>query len=87
MLKLYLAKQEGIICNSPKRCFRMALGADLLLAEEVATCLLMTDDRNLTSHTYIEAIAEAIYSKLPRYAGMMRKLLNQIEQQLESEQI
>ena len=82
MLKSYLAKQEGIICNSPKRCFRMALDTDLLLAEEVATCLLMTDDRNLTSHTYIEAVAEAIYSKLPRYASLMRKLLKQIEQQL-----
>jgi len=83
MLKLYLAKYEGLLCNSPKRCFRMALNIDLLSAEEVATCLLMTDDRNLTSHTYIEAVAEAIYSKLPRYANLMRKLVEQIEQQLD----
>jgi len=82
MLKLYLAKQEGVICNSPKQCFRMTIGADLLSAEKVATCLLMTDDRNLTSHTYIATIAEAIYKKLPRYASLMRELLNQIEQRL-----
>lgn len=35
----------------------------------------MTDDRNLTSHTYIEAIAEAIYRKLPSYLIVMRTLL------------
>jgi hypothetical protein len=41
----------------------------------------MTDDRNLTSHTYIEAVAEKIYQKLPPYAQLMRKLLTNIEQQ------
>ena len=86
LLKLYLAEYEGIICNSPKRCFREALNAGHLSAKEVGTCLAMTDDRNLTSHTYIEAVAETIYKKLPRYVGLMRKLLDQIELQLEPEQ-
>ena len=81
LLKLYLAEQEGVICNSPKRCFREAFKASLLTAEEVAACLVMTDDRNLTSHTYIEQVAEEIYRKLPRYAALMRRLLSQMEQQ------
>ena len=84
VLKLYLAEREGIICNSPKRCFREALNAGLLTAEEVSLCLVMTDDRNMTSHTYIEQVAEEIYQKLPEYAALMEKLLDQIELQYAS---
>ncbi len=46
--------------------------------EETETCLVMTDDRNLTSHTYIEAVAEAIYRKLPSYLTVMHTLLANI---------
>ena len=75
LLKAYLEQQEGVICHSPKRCFREALQVGLLSVEETETCLVMTDDRNLTSHTYIEAIAEAIYRKLPSYLVVMHTLL------------
>jgi hypothetical protein len=47
--------------------------------------LIVIDDRNLTSPTYIEEVAEKIYQKLPLYAQVMQKLLNQIEQQLDGE--
>lgn len=79
LLKAYLAQHEGILCHSPKQCFREALQVGLLSVEEVETCLVMTDDRNLTSHTYIEAVAEAIYRKLPLYLGVMSKLLANIQ--------
>ena len=79
MLKVYLKQQEGIVCNSPKRCFREALRAGLLSPEDVETCLAMTDDRNLTAHTYIEAIAEAIYEKLPVYLTVMRRTLDSVK--------
>ena len=75
LLKAHLEQHEGIRCNSPKRCFREALQVGLLSIDETETCLVMTDDRNLTSHTYIEAIAEAIYRKLPSYVIVMRTLL------------
>ena len=61
LLKLYLAEHEGVICNSPKRCFREVFNAGILSSQEAALCLTMTDDRNLTSHTYIEAVAETIF--------------------------
>jgi nucleotidyltransferase substrate binding protein (TIGR01987 family) len=85
LLKTYLADQEGIVCNSPKHCFRDALKVGLLSAEEAETCLVMTDDRNLTSHTYIEAVAEAIYGKLPLYLDVMSKLLSNIQNRAELE--
>jgi len=83
LLKVYLAQHEGILCNSPKRCFREALQVGLLSVEETEMCLVMTDDRNLTSHTYVEAVAEAIYRKLTLYLKVMRTLLENIQARIE----
>ena len=83
LLKLYLQQEEGVICNSPKRCFREALAADLASADDVELFLMMTDDRNLTSHTYIEALAKAIYGKLPEYLARMQRLLANIQARVE----
>ena len=84
LLKGYLEQQEGIVCNSPKSCFREALLVGLLSAEETEMCLAMTDDRNLTSHTYIETLADTIYRNLPAYLAVMQKLLAQIHARLAS---
>ena len=83
LLKAYLDQYEGIVCNSPKRCFREALKVELLSVQEAETCLVMTDDRNLTSHTYIEAGAEAIYGKIPSYLDVMNSLLANIQVHIE----
>ena len=85
LLKAYLKQQEGIVCNSPKRCFREALRVGLLSPEDVETCLAMTDDRNLTSHTYIEAIAEAIYEKLPVYLSVMQRVSSGVRSRTEAD--
>jgi nucleotidyltransferase substrate binding protein (TIGR01987 family) len=79
LLKVYLAQHEGLLCNSPKSCFREALAVGLLGVTETETCLIMTDDRNLTSHTYLEPVAEAIYQKLPGYLEVMQGLLTNIQ--------
>lgn len=84
LLKGYLEAQEGVICNSPKGCFREALQNGLLSPEETETCLLMTDDRNLTSHTYLEALAASIFAKLPAYLSALQILVKQITFRLES---
>ena len=79
LLKAYLKQYEGLVCNSPKECFREGLKVGLLSVEETEICLVMTDDRNLTSHTYIESIADAIYRKLPSYMAVMKSLLISIQ--------
>jgi hypothetical protein len=61
-------------CGSPKGCFRQALTVGMLSEEEVESALRMCDDRNLTSHTYIEAIATQIYHRLPQYAALLDKM-------------
>ena len=39
-------------------------------------------DRNLTSHTYHEGLAEQIYQNLPDYAKAFGCLLSQVKQEL-----
>lgn len=79
-VKEYLRVNEGIICDSPKSCFREAFNVKLLTEEETVTALEMTDDRNLTSHTYHEEVAEEIYRKVKNYSKLMEKVyLNVME--------
>ncbi|MCZ7382403.1 MAG: HI0074 family nucleotidyltransferase substrate-binding subunit [Candidatus Methanoperedens sp.] len=73
-LKEYLRVKEGIICNSPKSCFREAFNVKLLTEQETVTALEMTDDRNLTAHTYHEEVAEEIYRKIKNYYKLMDKV-------------
>ncbi|MEO1859106.1 MAG: nucleotidyltransferase substrate binding protein [Verrucomicrobiales bacterium] len=44
----------------------------------------MTDDRNLTVHTYNEALAEAIFRHLPDYARIMDRWLSAMEKKIKS---
>lgn len=74
LLKVYLYTIEGIDCATPKSCFRHALSAGIFTSEEVEVALAMCDDRNLTSHTYLEAIADTIYRRLQYYAQILEQL-------------
>jgi len=79
LLKEYLKTHEGIICNSPKSCFREAFKLNLLSEAETVKAFDMTDDRNKTSHTYHERLAEAIYLKIPAYYDLMEKLFLKLQ--------
>jgi nucleotidyltransferase substrate binding protein (TIGR01987 family) len=84
-LREYLKEYEGIVCNSPKSCFREALSIGLLNEEETIICLEMTDNRNLTSHTYLEEIAQKIYEKIKDYSDIMYKIFNNLKQKIKNE--
>lgn len=75
-LQFYLKELEGIVCNSPKSCMREAKKAGILNDVEAESSLEMIDDRNLTSHTYHEKIANMLFAKLPVYSSLMRKMLD-----------
>jgi len=70
-VKEYMRYEEGVICNSPKSCFRDAFKVDLISEEETIKALEMTDDRNQTSHTYHEEVAQEIYTKIEDYYKLM----------------
>lgn len=78
LIKEYLKTREGIVCNSPKSCFKEAFKTELLTEEETMDALLMTDDRNLTTHTYHEEIADEIYHSIREYC----KLMNVVHQRI-----
>lgn len=78
-LQLFLREREGLECYSPKACFREAGGAGLLNEDETMKALEMIDDRNLTSHTYQEHLADNIFKRLNAHAKIMGKLLEQMK--------
>ena len=83
LLRDYLREYEGIRCNSPKSCFREALSAGLISEKQTITCLEMTDDRNLTSHTYIEKVAEQIFRKIENYCKLMEDIFSLVKKGFE----
>jgi len=87
LLREYLREGEGIISNSPKSCFREALSAGFIGEEQTITCLEMADDRNLTSHAYIEEVAEQIYRKLESHTKLMDDIFNLIKRKFEDQNI
>ncbi|MBN2110408.1 MAG: nucleotidyltransferase substrate binding protein [Methanosarcinaceae archaeon] len=74
LIKEYLLEREGIVCNSPKSCFREAFRINLINEDESMQALYMTDDRNMTTHTYHEDIAEEIYKELAGYYSLMNRI-------------
>jgi nucleotidyltransferase substrate binding protein (TIGR01987 family) len=73
-IKDYLRVQEGIECASPKSCFREAFKVGILSEEETVEVLEMTDDRNLSTHTYDEKAIEEIYHQVGDYWKLMDEL-------------
>lgn len=62
-VKAFLEEKKGIVCASPKECFREAYRQGIIGYEE--DWLKLVDMRNETVHTYNEEIAERIYRELP----------------------
>lgn len=65
--KQFLYDIEGIDIGSPKGVIRSFREINIFSNEQAKLGLEMVDDRNLTSYTYNEGVAEKIYSRLPQY--------------------
>ncbi len=78
-IKEYLKTKEGIICNSPKSCFREVFTVGMINEDETIKLLEMTDNRNMTSHTYKEEIAQIIYGKLEEYSRLMEDVIGRFK--------
>jgi nucleotidyltransferase substrate binding protein (TIGR01987 family) len=72
------ARREGIECVSPRQTFRAAF--KLGWVEDDDVWLAMVEDRNFTSHTYNEGLAEQLYARLPRYQEALSQLLERLRQ-------
>ena len=78
LLKEFLKEKEGVLCNAPKSCFREAFAVGIISEDDTVKCLEMTDDRNMTSHTYREEVAQVLYGKLGEYCALMELIMDRI---------
>ncbi|WP_043698455.1 HI0074 family nucleotidyltransferase substrate-binding subunit [Tepidimonas taiwanensis] len=73
-----LRDRFGVELASPKPIVRASLENGLLDEEEARLALAMVDHRNLTAHTYDEALADEIFAALPRYRSLMQVWLERL---------
>ncbi len=79
LLKNILQENEGIFCNSPKSCVREFFALNYIKESSAKILFEMFDDRNLTSHTYHEEIAEIIFFKFDNYINNLEYFLDEIK--------
>ncbi len=77
--RTYLVEVEGLDVASPKKVLRESGAVGLLTEEQVSLGLHMVDDRNLTSHTYHEGVAQRIYVRLEDYAALLQTWLSAMQ--------
>ena len=73
-IKQFLLKQDGIECRSPKSCMREFFNAGYLDESQTTLLLKMIDDRNLSTHTYHESLADEIFSHIKGYLDLLEKI-------------
>ena len=77
-LRAYLQTEHNLSANSPREVIRIGLTAKLYIEETSQELLQMLDDRNLTSHTYVEELAESIAHRIPDYSKNMSEVMTQL---------
>ena len=80
-LKVFLQEKEGITCRSPKSCIREFFSAGFVDEKTAVKLLTAIDDRNKTSHTYHEEVAEEIFSHIGEYITLFEKVLSVLKTQ------
>ena len=79
-IKNYLQDKLGINLEviSPKATIRNCLEAKIISAKEMEMLNKAIDDRNMTSHTYNEELAEKIVQSIPQYYHAMHTIMQRI---------
>lgn len=67
---------KGLEVNYPRDIIKEAYAASLI--EDESSWLLMLKDRNLTSHTYDEALANQIFENIKTYAPLLRESFDKV---------
>lgn len=77
LVKTFLEEKHGVICKSPKSCFREAYKQSVIEYDEF--WIEMTNLRNEVAHIYREETADKIYGKLDDIIEYFEKLLKTIK--------
>jgi nucleotidyltransferase substrate binding protein (TIGR01987 family) len=71
--------EQGLSCNSPKRCLKLAFSLGWIGDEVI--WLEMLSARNRMAHTYDASHALEIYDLLPSFLQAFRELLEALEKE------
>ncbi len=74
-----LSMHFGLELASPKSVIRASAQNGLLTEAAARLAMDLVDDRNLTSHTYNEALAQAIWSRLPAHLAVLQQWMEALE--------
>ena len=77
-IKAHLHEVHGVVCASPKKCFREAYRLGIIEYDQI--WLQATDDRNEIAHMYKEELAQELYQKLPSYLKCFQALARVLSQ-------
>ncbi len=79
-LQLFLERQ-GLEAGSPRQALKSAFAQGIISSEDEADVWLkMQEDRNLTTHTYNEDLAKAIYKRIATtYVERLRAISDSIQ--------
>lgn len=78
----YLLTIEGIETSSPKRVIRYLRENGFFSNDEAVLALEMIDDRNLTSHTYNQEIADRLFARLSNYTNLLNLWITKMQANL-----
>lgn len=70
--------ERGLDINYPKEIIKEAFSVNLIDNESL--WIKMLRDRNMTSHTYDEKLADEIFSRIKLYVPQLRNLLKNVEE-------
>lgn len=76
----YWAEVEGLAVASPRAAIRGSFQVGVLDEKGTSAALAMVDDRNLTVHTYNEALARAIFARLGGHARVLAAWLGALDE-------
>ena len=76
-VKTFLEEKKGLICVSPKECFREAYRQGLVSYDD--EWIKLVDLRNETVHTYNEETAARIYGELPAVIRYFDELADKLK--------
>ena len=74
-----LSMHFGLELASPKSVVRASAQNGLLTEAAARLAMDLVDDRNLTSHTDNEALAQAIWSRLPAHLSVLQQWMAALE--------
>lgn len=79
-LKIYLQdrQQVSFVLITPRAILKEAFNAGLLTETEFKTLVQSVSDRNLTSHTYNEELAQQIVKNISEYYVVMSQVIDRI---------